>query len=58
MILRNIGPDDRSIPAAKVVIPSGATGDVPEAIAREFVQDEPTRWKIADEKKQPKADKA
>lgn len=56
--LKNIGPDDRQIPAAKVNIAKGAQveigigpGQMPEAIAREFATDDPQRWQIIEQKK-------
>jgi hypothetical protein len=60
--LKNIGPNDRHIPAAKVSIAKGAQveigagpGQVPVAIASEYANDEPQRWKIVDQKKGPGA---
>lgn len=58
--LKNIGPDDRQIPAAKVNIAKGAqveigagAGQVPEAIASEYANDDPKRWQIVDVKEKP-----
>lgn len=60
-VLKNIGPDERSIPAAGVTIRKGAqapigtgAGQVPEAIAREYANDEPQRWKIVDNSEKKK----
>ena len=54
MKIKNIGPDDRHIPAAKLTIKAGEVGEVPDQIAIEFANEEPERWQLAEVKKADK----